>query len=97
MLSSSLYIYVNCLYYNMDDKRAVRTSERSTFSHCILLSNLFVNCFKKKWHQLPMRVNCNLFSKLSKKTSNLVLMRLCDSTISFVRYYLSESKVVLYM
>ena len=32
----------------MDDKRAVRTSERSTFSHCTLLSNLFVNCFIKK-------------------------------------------------
>ncbi len=33
---------------NVDDKRAVRTSERSTFSHCIPLSNLFINCSIKK-------------------------------------------------
>ena len=33
---------------NVDDKRAVRTSERSTFSHCTPLSNLFINCSIKK-------------------------------------------------
>src|SRR6266566_8198026 len=33
---------------NVDDKRAVRTSEQSTFSHYTPLSNLFVNCSIKK-------------------------------------------------
>jgi len=45
-ISKGLFRFV--IANNVDDKRAVRTSERSTFSHYTLLSNLFINCSIKK-------------------------------------------------
>ncbi len=52
---------------------------------------------EKKWHQPSTKINCNLFSKLSKKTFNSVLMKLYNSITSLVRHCLSESKIVLYI